>query len=62
MSLGRDYVEIVLRLGRLAEGWVDNYTGPAQLIVAVAPSERDSVGYMLGAPVRHGRGMADHRQ
>jgi hypothetical protein len=35
VSLGRDYLEIVLRLRQLVPGWVESYVGPAELLAAV---------------------------
>lgn len=42
MSLGRDYLQIVLRLRKLVPGWVESYVGPAKLADAVDAAEPDS--------------------
>jgi hypothetical protein len=43
VSLGRDYLEIALRLGRLVPGWADSYVGPSELVNAVDAQEETSV-------------------
>ena len=35
VRLGRDYLEIVLRLRKLVPGWVESYVGPPELLAAV---------------------------
>lgn len=42
MSLGRDYLRIVLRLRKLVPGWVESYTGPAALLAAVDAEDEAS--------------------
>lgn len=38
MRLGREYLEVVLRLGKLVPGWVESYVGPPTLVGAVDAS------------------------
>jgi hypothetical protein len=35
MGFGKDYLELVLRLGKLVPGWVESYVGPPELAAAV---------------------------
>lgn len=46
VSLGRDYLEIVLRLRKLVPGWVESYVGPPELTEAV-DAEEDVSGERL---------------
>ena len=39
MSLGRDYLEIVLKLRKLVPGWVEDYLGPSELADGVRARE-----------------------
>jgi hypothetical protein len=55
MSLGRDYLEIVLRLGKLVPGWVESYVGPPELAAGVDAADavsaeelRESVETLAG--------------
>ena len=51
MGLDTDYLEIVLRLGKLVPGWVESYVGPPELAAGVSAADpvsaeelRESVG------------------
>lgn len=40
MQVGREYLELVLRLGQLAPGWVESYAGPPAVAERVQAAER----------------------
>jgi hypothetical protein len=47
MSVGRDYLEIVLRLGKLVPGWVESYVGPPELAAGVNGADAVSAEELL---------------
>jgi hypothetical protein len=44
MSVGREYLGVVLELRRLVPAWVESYSGPAELLAAVEAGDAPSIG------------------